>query len=35
MLTGDENIVDLAFSVQWQVADAGRYLFNLRIRTTR
>lgn len=30
MLTGDENIVDLDFSVTWRVADAGRYLFTLR-----
>ncbi len=32
MLTGDENIVDLNFSVQWRVADAAKYLFNLRDR---
>jgi membrane protease subunit HflK len=30
MLTGDENIVDLDFSVTWRVADARRYLFTLR-----
>jgi membrane protease subunit HflK len=30
MLTSDENIVDLAFSVQWRVSDAPRYLFNVR-----
>ena len=30
MLTGDENIVDLNFSVQWRVADAAKYLFNLK-----
>lgn len=30
MLTGDENIVDLDFSVTWRVADASRYLFTLR-----
>lgn len=29
MLTGDENIVDLAFAVQWRVADAPKYLFTL------
>ncbi|HTK33888.1 MAG TPA: FtsH protease activity modulator HflK [Caulobacteraceae bacterium] len=29
MLTGDENIVDLNFSVQWRVSDAARYLFRL------
>ncbi len=32
MLTGDENIVDLNFSVQWRVADAAKYVFNLRDR---
>jgi membrane protease subunit HflK len=30
MLTGDENIVDLDFSVTWRVADASRYLFSTR-----
>lgn len=30
MLTGDENIVDLDFTVQWRVADAPKYVFNLR-----
>ena len=30
MLTGDENIVDLDFSVTWRVADASKYLFTLR-----
>ncbi len=30
MLTSDENIVDLAFSVQWRVSDAPKYLFNIR-----
>lgn len=30
MLTGDENIVDLDFSVTWRVQDAGRFLFTLR-----
>ncbi|HEX6956789.1 MAG TPA: FtsH protease activity modulator HflK [Ferrovibrio sp.] len=29
MLTGDENIVDINFTVLWQVRDAGRYLFNV------
>jgi membrane protease subunit HflK len=29
MLTGDENIVDLNFTVQWRVADAASYLFRL------
>ena len=30
MLTGDQNIVDIDFSVFWQVKDAGAYLFNIR-----
>jgi membrane protease subunit HflK len=30
MLTGDENIIDLDFSVTWRVADAGRYLFSIK-----
>jgi membrane protease subunit HflK len=30
MLTGDENIVDLSFTVQWHVADAADYLFKVR-----
>jgi membrane protease subunit HflK len=30
MLTGDENIVDLNFSVTWRVSDAPRYVFDLR-----
>jgi membrane protease subunit HflK len=30
MLTGDENIVDLSFTVQWHVADAPNYLFKVR-----
>ena len=29
MLTGDENIVDLNFTVQWRISDAARYLFRL------
>ncbi|MEF2144130.1 MAG: FtsH protease activity modulator HflK [Desulfovibrionaceae bacterium] len=29
MLTGDENIVDVQFSVQYQVAEARSYLFNV------
>ncbi|MFA7264572.1 MAG: FtsH protease activity modulator HflK [Caulobacter sp.] len=29
MLTGDENIVDLTFSVTWRVSNPGRYLFNI------
>lgn len=30
MLTGDENIVDINFEVQWQIRDAADYLFNVR-----
>jgi membrane protease subunit HflK len=29
MLTGDENIVDLSFAVQWHVSDAAHYLFRV------
>jgi modulator of FtsH protease HflK len=30
MLTGDENIVDINFTVQWVIKDAKAYLFNIR-----
>lgn len=30
MLTGDENIVDINFTIFWVISDAGRYLFNVR-----
>ena len=30
MLTSDENIIDMTFSVTWRVADASRYLFATR-----
>lgn len=30
MLTGDENIIDIDFTVLWQIKDAGNYLFNIR-----
>jgi membrane protease subunit HflK len=30
MLTGDENIVDIGFIVQWRIKDAGQYLFKIR-----
>ena len=30
MLTGDENIIDVQFTVFWVIADAGKYLFNIR-----
>ena len=29
MLTGDENIVDIQFQVQWQIADIRDYVFNI------
>jgi len=30
MLTGDENIVDIDFTVFWVIKDAGEYLFNIQ-----
>ena len=30
MLTGDENIVDIDFSVFWMIKDVGKYLFNIQ-----
>ncbi|MBT3170130.1 MAG: FtsH protease activity modulator HflK [Rhodospirillaceae bacterium] len=30
MLTGDENIIDVQFTVFWVIADAGKFLFNIR-----
>jgi modulator of FtsH protease HflK len=30
MITGDENFVDLTFSVLWRIKDAGEFLFNIR-----
>lgn len=30
MLTGDENIIDIDFTVLWRIADARNYLFNIR-----
>lgn len=30
MLTGDENIIDIQFTVFWVIRDAGDYLFNVR-----
>ncbi len=30
MLTGDENIIDIDFTVFWLIKDAGNYLFNIR-----
>jgi membrane protease subunit HflK len=29
MLTGDENIIDIDFTVFWVINDAGKYLFNI------
>ena len=30
MLTGDENIIDVKFTVFWRIMDAGQYLFNIQ-----
>jgi membrane protease subunit HflK len=30
VLTGDQNIVDVKFVVQWRIASAGEFLFNMR-----
>ncbi len=30
MLAGDQNLVDIRFTVQWRVRDAKRFLFNIR-----
>jgi membrane protease subunit HflK len=30
MLTGDQNIIDIDFTVQWKIKDAGEFLFNIR-----
>lgn len=30
ILSGDQNIVDIQFVVQWRISDAGDYLFNMR-----
>jgi len=30
MLTGDENIINVKFTVFWVIADAGKFLFNIR-----
>lgn len=29
MLTGDENIVDISFSVQWKIVDIKKFVFNI------
>jgi membrane protease subunit HflK len=30
ILTGDQNIIDIKFTVQWKISDAGKYLFRIR-----
>jgi membrane protease subunit HflK len=30
MITGDTNIADVAFEVQWRITDAKKFLFNIR-----
>ena len=30
MLTGDENIIDVKFTVFWRIRDAGQFLFNIQ-----
>ena len=30
MLAGDQNLVDIRFTVQWKIADPTQYLFNVR-----
>lgn len=30
MLTKDQNMIDVQFTVQWKIKDAGNYLFNIR-----
>ncbi len=30
MLTGDQNIIDIDFTVQWKISDPGKYLFEIR-----
>ena len=30
MLTGDQNIIDIAFAVQWKISDPEQFLFNIR-----
>ncbi|MHA1598469.1 MAG: FtsH protease activity modulator HflK [Alphaproteobacteria bacterium] len=30
MITGDQNIIDVDFVVQWQISNAADYLFNIR-----
>jgi len=35
MLTGDENIVDMQFTVYWQIKDADAFLFNVDLPVDR
>jgi len=30
MLTGDQNIIDIEFAVQWKISDPRQFLFNIR-----
>lgn len=30
MLTGDQNVIDIDFDIQWQIKSAANYLFNIR-----
>ena len=30
MLTGDQNIIDIDFVVQWRIKNAPNFLFNIR-----
>ena len=30
MVTADQNLIDIEFTVQWKIADAGEFLFNIR-----
>ena len=30
MLTGDQNVADIDFDIQWQIKNAANYLFNIR-----
>ena len=34
MITGDQNIADLDFTVFWKIRDAGQFTFNIRDLTS-
>jgi|TARA_Y100000389_G_scaffold175346_1_gene186030 modulator of FtsH protease HflK len=34
MLTGDENIVDIEFQIQWQISDIQNFIFNISDQTS-